>query len=71
MLSKPAFHSSLFNFARLISHNCCLDDKGRLYLAETDGRNLKKDQLLNERPCFIRRLEDTMATGEHDIRRES
>ena len=44
----------------------CLDDRGRLFVAETDGRNLKKEPLLREKPRFIRMLEDTNGDGEFD-----
>ena len=44
----------------------CLDDRGRLLIAESDGRNLKKDALLKERPRFVRRLEDTDGDGRFD-----
>ncbi|MGB6045363.1 MAG: PVC-type heme-binding CxxCH protein, partial [Pirellulales bacterium] len=44
----------------------CLDDRGRLFIAETDGRNLKKEELLQEKARFIRMLEDTDDDGKFD-----
>jgi len=44
----------------------CLDEKGRLYIAESDGQNLKKDELLRQRPRFVRRLEDVDGDGRYD-----
>jgi putative membrane-bound dehydrogenase-like protein len=42
------------------------DDRGRLYVAESAGQNLKADQLLKELPNSIRRLEDTDGDGIFD-----
>ncbi len=45
----------------------CLDDKGRLYVAASDGRNLtKKEEYLGELPRFVRRLEDVDGDGKYD-----
>jgi len=44
----------------------CFDDEGRLYIAESDGQNLKKDELLRQRPRFVRRLEDVDGDGRFD-----
>jgi putative membrane-bound dehydrogenase-like protein len=44
----------------------CFDERGRLFIAETDGRNLKTEALLKERPRFIRMLEDTNGDGRFD-----
>ena len=45
----------------------CLDDKGRLYVAESDGRNLTtKKEIEKELPRFIRRLVDTNGDGIYD-----
>jgi len=44
----------------------CFDDRGRLFVAETDGRNLEKGPLLKEKPRFIRMLEDTDGDGQFD-----
>ena len=45
----------------------CLDEKGRLYVAESDGRNLTtKKEIEKELPRFIRRLVDTNGDGIYD-----
>ncbi len=44
----------------------CLDHRGRLFIAETDGRNLRKEELLQEKSRFIRMLEDTDDDGKFD-----
>ncbi len=42
------------------------DDRGRLFVAETDGENLRKEELLETRNRFIRMLEDTDGDGKFD-----
>lgn len=42
------------------------DDRGRLYVADGQGMNLKKDDLLAQLPNNIRRLEDTNGDGVFD-----
>ena len=42
------------------------DDRGRLFVAETDGANLRKEELLETRNRFIRMLEDTDGDGKFD-----
>ncbi|REK22869.1 MAG: hypothetical protein DWQ42_16295 [Planctomycetota bacterium] len=42
------------------------DDRGRLFVAETDGQNLRKEDLLEQRPRFIRMLEDLDGDGRFD-----
>ncbi|HJN67636.1 MAG TPA: hypothetical protein QF761_15615, partial [Pirellulales bacterium] len=42
------------------------DDRGRLFVAETDGVNLRKEELLESRSRFIRMLEDTDSDGKFD-----
>lgn len=42
------------------------DDRGRLFVAETDGVNLRKEELLESRGRFIRMLEDTDSDGKFD-----
>ena len=42
------------------------DDRGRLYVAENAGLNLKADELLKQLPNSIRRLEDTDGDGQFD-----
>lgn len=45
----------------------CLDDKGRLYIAESDGRNLTtKAEIEKELPRFVRRLVDKDGDGVYD-----
>lgn len=43
-----------------------LDDRGRLFVAETSGDNLKKEELLAQKPALIRLLEDTDKDGVFD-----
>lgn len=42
------------------------DDRGRLFVAEAAGVNLKKEDLERERPNFVRMLEDLNADGIYD-----
>ena len=45
----------------------CLDSEGRLYIAESDGRNLTtREEIERERPRFVRRLVDTDDDGVFD-----
>ncbi len=45
----------------------CLDDQGRLYVAESDGRNLTtRKEIEKELPRFVRRLSDTDGDGIFD-----
>ena len=44
----------------------CFDDRGRLFIAESSGKNLAKDELLEQRCRFIRMLEDTDGDGRFD-----
>ncbi len=45
----------------------CLDDRGRLYVAESDGRNLTtRKEIEKELPRFVRRLTDTDGDGVFD-----
>jgi len=46
----------------------CLDDRGRLFIAESDGVNRKAAELLAERPHSILLLEDTDHDGQFDTR---
>ena len=42
------------------------DDRGRLYLAESAGLDLKSQELLEKKPNFVRRLEDSDGDGTFD-----
>lgn len=44
----------------------CFDERGRLFIAETLGENLDKQQLLDKQQRFIRMLEDTDQDGKFD-----
>ena len=44
----------------------CFDDRGRLFIAESSGKNLTKEALLEQRCRFIRMLEDTDGDGRFD-----
>ncbi|MGD9633616.1 MAG: PVC-type heme-binding CxxCH protein [Pirellulales bacterium] len=46
----------------------CLDDRGRLFVAESDGQNREAQQLLDETPHKILMLEDTDGDGTFDTR---
>lgn len=45
---------------------CCLDDKGRLYVADSSGSNEKPTVQLEKKPHRIVRLEDTDGDGIYD-----
>ncbi|MBI1344930.1 c-type cytochrome [bacterium] len=42
------------------------DDEGRLYVGESNGENLNRDQMLEKKPHWITRLEDTDGDGVFD-----
>lgn len=44
----------------------CFDPQGRLYVCDGKGENLKADELLDQLPGVIRRLEDTDGDGVFD-----
>ena len=44
----------------------CFDERGRLFIAESQGKNLAKKELLEQRGRFIRMLEDTNGDGKFD-----
>ncbi len=68
-LSVPAgFTVEIAARPPLVEHPmlACFDDRGRLFIAESDGQNLKKEELLKQRPRFVRLLEDTDGDGKFD-----
>lgn len=44
----------------------CFDERGRLFIAESAGLNLRREELEKELPNFIRMLEDTDGDGRFD-----
>jgi putative membrane-bound dehydrogenase-like protein len=44
----------------------CFDERGRLFVADSAGRNLESAALLKDPPSFIRLLEDTDGDGRFD-----
>lgn len=42
------------------------DDRGRLFIAESDGQNLSKEGLLEQKPRFVRMIEDIDGDGTFD-----
>ena len=52
----------------LVEHpmNGCFDERGRLFLTESAGLNLKADDLLKQLPNSIKRLEDVDGDGRFD-----
>jgi putative membrane-bound dehydrogenase-like protein len=42
------------------------DERGRLFIAESDGQNLGKDALLEQTPRFVRMIEDSDGDGKFD-----
>src|SRR5262245_29410360 len=41
----------------------CFDERGRLFIAESAGKNLKADELIKQKPNFIRVLEPADESG--------
>ena len=64
----PGFEIELVAAPPLVNYPMLadLDDRGRLFIAESDGQNLDKEGLLRERSRFIRLLEDTDGDGRFD-----
>ncbi|NRB43503.1 MAG: HEAT repeat domain-containing protein [Verrucomicrobiales bacterium] len=63
------FEISIAAAPPLVSYSmmACLDHKGRLYIAESDGRNLTtKAEIEKELPRFVRRLVDNDSDGVYD-----
>ena len=63
------FEISLAAAPPLVSYPmmACFDDRGRLYIAESDGRNLTtRAEIEKELPRFVRRLVDTDGDGIFD-----
>ena len=69
LTAPPGFRIELAAAPPLVGYPlmACLDDRGRLFVAESDGRNLtKKEDYLRELPRFVRRLEDVDGDGKYD-----
>ena len=65
----PGFEVSVAAASPLVNYPmmACLDDRGRLYIAESDGRNLTtREEIEKERPRFVRRLVDQDGDGVFD-----
>jgi glucose/arabinose dehydrogenase len=64
----PGFTIEKIAAAPLVEHPvfACFDDRGRLYVAENAGQNLRADDLLKVLPNSIKRLEDTDGDGIFD-----
>lgn len=64
----PGFVVELVAGPPLIDHPIMagFDDRGRLYVAESAGQNLKAEELLKQLPNSIKLLEDTKGTGVFD-----
>lgn len=64
----PGFTIEKIAAAPLVEHPvfACFDDRGRLYVAENAGQNLRADDLLKVLPNLIKRLEDTDGDGVFD-----
>jgi putative heme-binding domain-containing protein len=64
----PGFVAERVAGPPLVEHPmlACLDERGRLFVADSAGRNLPADQLLKQLPNAIRVLEDTRGDGHFD-----
>lgn len=64
----PGFVAERVAGAPLVEHPvmASFDNQGRLYVAESAGMNLKADDLLQQLPNSIKRLEDTNGDGQFD-----
>src|SRR5262245_50042536 len=64
----PGFVAEKVAGAPLVQHPmfACFDDRGRLYVSDSGGRNLKAEDLLKELPSCIRVLEDSKGNGIFD-----
>lgn len=66
--APPGFVVELVAAAPLVKYPmlAAFDERGRLFVGESAGFNLDAAALLEKRPNFIRRLEDTQGTGRFD-----
>jgi putative heme-binding domain-containing protein len=64
----PGFSVELVAAPPLVEHPmfACFDERGRLFVAESAGQNLKAKDLLEQLPNRIRLLEDTDGDGRFD-----
>src|SRR5262249_31626050 len=64
----PGFVAEKVGGPPMVEHPvfACFDDRGRLYVADNAGMNLKADELLKSLPNCIRLLEDTKGNGIFD-----
>jgi putative membrane-bound dehydrogenase-like protein len=64
----PGFVVERVAAAPLVEHPmmACFDERGRLFIAESAGKNLNARDLLKDPPNFIRLLEDTKGSGRFD-----
>ena len=64
----PGYTVELVAGAPLVKYPlmAAFDDRGRLFIAESDGQNLGKDLLLKHKPRFVRMLEDVDSDGKFD-----
>ncbi len=53
----PLLHRPIF---------ACLDEEGNLYVGESSGENLKRAEMLEKRPHWISKLQDTDGDGIYD-----
>ena len=68
MVVPPGYEVELVAGPPLVRHPimASFDDRGRLYVAESAGLNLKADDLLKQLPNSLRRLEDSDGDGRFD-----
>lgn len=64
----PGYQAELVAGPPLVRHPmmACFDDRGRLFIAESAGQNLRADDLEQQLPNFIRMLEDRDGDGRFD-----
>lgn len=68
MTVAPGFEVSVAAAPPLVKHPLMagFDGQGRLYIAESAGENLRREELEKRRPNFVRRLEDLDGDGVFD-----